>query len=136
MASQHHTEVTVLSGPSNDDILVPGETFYAKVSMVPQNWAPTAITQIFLYAGPRDGEKEVQKLMNSTPGSNPPMNNFDFEYTVPENVLSGHDRRVSIEFGWGMQMQYTWADAMRLFRQGQCEIEVLRTLQVMPGTWI
>ena len=134
MASRHHTKVDLLSGPSNGDILVPGETFCAKVSMLPQNISPSAITQIFLFAGPRDGDKQVHKLMDTTPGLNPYARNFDFEYTVPDDIVSAHNKRVFLEFGWGMQMQYNWADALRNFRNGVGESHVLLILQVtLPG---
>ena len=134
MASWHDTKVDLLSGPSNGDILVPGETFCTKVSLLPQNHYPSAITQVFLFAGPRDGDKQVHKLMNDTPGLNPYARNFDFEYTVPDDIVSAHNKRAFLEFGWGWDMQYNWADALRNFRNGVCKGQVLLTLQVtLPG---
>ena len=106
MAFRHDTKVDLLSGPSNGDMLVPGQRFGAKLSMIPQNHFPSAITQVFLYVGPRDGEKQVRKLMNCTPGPNPVARNFEHEFNVPHDIVSASNS-VFLEFGWAWDMQYT-----------------------------
>ena len=130
MAAKHDTSVELLLGPPDDHVFEPGETFHANVAVLPQNHFPTAITQIFLYVGPRGGDKKVYKLINGCPGADPNVQKFEFEYTVPHGIRCDRNNNAILEFGWGEELQYTWEDAMKCFQKKGQEHHLLHTLPV------
>ena len=131
MASdKHDTSVELLLGPEDDYVFKPGETFCVSVALLPQNKFPTAITQIFLYIGLRGGDKRVYRLMHDTPGNDPDVMKFDFEYIVPRNIQCARNNNAILEFGWGQEMQYTWEDAMKYFQKRGQEHNILLTLPI------
>ena len=130
MVSKHGTIVELLIGPSDDHVLEPGETFHVNVAVLPQNNFPNALTQLFLYLGPRGGNKQVYKLINTTPGIDPDVRKFDFEYTVPHDIKCARNNNAILEFGWGEELQYTWDDAIKRFQKKGQEHNLLLTLPV------
>lgn len=130
MTAKHDTSVELLIGPPDDYAFEPGETFHASVAVLPQNNFPTAITQIFLYVGPRGGEKKVYKLLDCCPWTDPNVQKFEFEYTVPHCIKSDHNSNAIFEIGWGQELQYTWEDAMKCFQEKGQEDHLLHTLPV------
>lgn len=130
MASKHGTVIELLTGPPDDYVFEPGETFSANVAVLPQNHFPTAITQIFLYVGPRGGSKKVYKLINGCPGNDPDVRKFEFDYTVPHDIKCARNNNAILECGWGEELQYTWGDAIKCFQKRGQEHNLLLTMPV------
>ena len=128
MADQHGSSVALLNVSPDDHVFRPREKFTAVVAYLPQNVFPTAITQLFVYVGPRGGDKQVFKLMNTTPGTDPDAGTLKFEYTFPQDIQCPPGGNAVYEIGWDEEMQYTWEDAMKVFKEKGQQQNLLRKL--------
>ena len=132
MAAKHDTSVELLLlGPPGVNTVKPGETLRASGTFTPQNNFPNAITQILLYIGARGSlGKDVFQLFNTTPGTDPKQQTFEIEYTVPQDFQGDGKSIAILEIGWDYEMQYTWDDALKVFKEKGEESNLLLSFPV------
>jgi len=126
------THVQIVMGPPDNYVFKSGETARFKIALLPLNKCPTAITQIFFYVGQPGKPKQIFKMFNGCPGHNPQVSFHDFEYKIPAWEKKDRHHGMLLELGWGQEMQYNWADAMKHFHAKGYKEHWLYTVPVAP----
>ena len=103
---KHDTFVELITGPPQAR---PGDRVTFRVAVLPQNFFPTAITQVILSVGAPGGEPVLNCLYDDVPGDDPEVAIVECTFEVPVSE-SG-----VLEIGWGSDLQYTKKDAIDRF---------------------
>jgi len=127
-----NTQMQIVMGPPDNHVFKVGETATFKIAALCQNISPNAITQLFFYVGQPGKKKQVFKVFDGCPGRNPEVIMHDFKYKIPAWEWQSKHHGMLLEFGWGQEMQYTWADAMANFARKGYKDNWMYTMSIAP----